>query len=254
MLSEERQAILLQELQTKGYAHVNEMADRLQVTPITIRRDFAVLEQQGKCSRTRGGAVQTGQGTTPELPYEIKAQRQIPEKQRIAQAAAAHIHEGDIIILDSGSTTFQLASQLLPRRQITVVTNDLKIASLLAVNPSITLICTGGVSRANVYTLLGSQTEQFLKTIRVDKTFLGADAIHPDGVVSNVNLDEVAIKQAMLAACSQRILLADSSKFGVRGFARVCAIYDLDLVITDDSQPKDWRERLENWQVKTELV
>lgn len=254
MLSEERQVILLRELQTKGYAQVNEMADRLQVTPITIRRDFAALEQQGKCSRTRGGAVLTGQGTTPELPYDIKAQQHIPEKQRIAQAAAAYIHEGDIIILDSGSTTFQLARQLLPRRQLTVVTNDLKIASLLAVNPSITLICTGGVSRANVYTLLGSQTEQFLKTIRVDKTFLGADAIHPDGIVSNVNLDEVAIKQAMLSAGSQRILLADSSKFGVQGFARVCEIKDLDLVITDDGLEKEWLQRFDNWTLKAEIV
>lgn len=254
MLSEERQANLLRELQTKGYAQVNEMADRLQVTPITIRRDFAALEQQGKCSRTRGGAVQTGQGTTPELPYDIKAQQHIPEKQRIALAAAAHIHEGDIIILDSGSTTYQLARQLLPRRQLTVVTNDLKIASLLAVNPSITLICTGGASRANVYTLLGSQTEQFLKTIRVDRTFLGADAIHPDGIVSNVNLDEVAIKQAMLSAGSQRILLADSSKFGVRGFARVCEIKDLDLVITDDGLEKEWLQRFDNWTLKAEIV
>ena len=254
MLSEERKAILLRELQTKGYAQVNEMADRLQVTPITIRRDFATLEQQGKCSRTRGGAVLTGQGTTPELPYDIKAQQHIPEKQRIALAAAAHTHEGDIIILDSGSTTYQLARQLLPRRQLTVVTNDLKIASLLAVNPSITLICTGGASRANVYTLLGSQTEQFLKTIRVDRTFLGADAIHPDGIVSNVNLDEVAIKQAMLSAGSQRILLADSSKFGVRGFARVCEIKDLDLVITDDGLEKEWLQRFDNWTLKAEIV
>ncbi len=254
MLSEERQAILLQELQTKGYAQVNEMADRLNVTPITIRRDFAALEQQGKCSRTRGGAVQTGQGTTPELPYEIKAQRHVPEKQRIALAAARHIHEGDIIILDSGSTTFQLARQLLPRRQLTVVTNDLKIASLLAVNPSITLICTGGVSRANVYTLLGSQTEQFLKTIKVDKTFLAADAIHPDGVISNVNLDEVPVKQAMLQAGSQGILLADSSKFGVRGFARVCGINDLNLVITDDGLDNEWIQKINDWQIKVELV
>lgn len=254
MLSEERQAILLQELQTKGYAQVNEMADRLRVTPITIRRDFATLEQQGKCSRTRGGAVLSGQGTAPELPYEIKAQRQIPEKLRIAQAAANHIRESDIIILDSGSTTFQLAKLLLPRRQLTVVTNDLKIASLLAVNPSITLICTGGVSRANVYTLLGSQAEQFLKTIRVDKTFLAADAIHPDGVISNVNLDEVPIKQAMLAAGSQKVLLADSSKFGVKGFARVCAVNDLDLVITDNSLEKDWIQQLNEQQIEVELV
>ncbi len=254
MLSEERQAILLQELQSKGYAQVNEMADKLNVTPITIRRDFAFLEEQGKCSRTRGGAVLTSQGTTPELPYEIKAQRRVPEKQRIAQIAAKHIREGDIIILDSGSTTFQLARQLLPRRQITVVTNDLKIASLLAVNPSITLICTGGVSRANVYTLLGSQTEQFLKTIRVDTTFLGADAVHPDGVVSNVNLDEVAVKRAMLSAGSQKILLADSAKFGVRGFASVCGISDLDLVITDTGLEKEWLQRFEDWQIKAELV
>ncbi len=254
MLAEERRAILIQELQSKGYTHVNEMAQQLDVTPITIRRDIAFLEKQGKCLRTRGGAVRTGQGTTWELPYEIKAQRYVQEKQRIAHAALKHVSEGDSIILDSGSTTFELARLLLPLRNLTIVSNDLKIASLLAVNPSITVICTGGVSRTNVYTLLGSQTEQFIHNIRVEKTFLAADAIHQDGVISNVNLDEAAIKQAMLAAGKQGILLADSSKFSTHGFARVEEIKNLNIVITDNGLVEDWVKRIQTWQINLELV
>lgn len=254
MLAEERQAILIQELQTKGYAQVNEMAKRLDVTPITIRRDITFLEQQGKCSRTRGGAVHSGQGTTLELPYEIKAQRYVQEKQRIARAALEYISDGDSLILDSGSTTYELARLLLPRRNLTIVSNDLKIASLLAVNPSITLICTGGVSRTNVYTLLGSQTEQFINNIRVEKTFLAADAIHQDGIISNVNLDEAAIKQAMLTAGKQCILLADSSKFSRHGFARVSEIKNLTTVISDNGLEDAWVKRIQSWQVNLELV
>ncbi len=218
MLTEERHAALLNELRQKGYAQVNELAQQLGVNPITIRRDFALLEKQGKCIRHPGWSDSGRAGYHPELPYEIKAQRYVMEKQRIGEATLAHISDGDTIILIRVQQPTTLASLLIAHRRLTVVTNDLKIASTLAVNPSITLICTGGIARANVYTLLGSQVEQFLKNVHVDKTFLSADAIHLDGSIANVNLDEVAIKQAMVNAGREVILLADSSKFQYDGF------------------------------------
>jgi DeoR/GlpR family transcriptional regulator of sugar metabolism len=149
------------------------------------------------------------------------------------------VEDGDTIILDAGSTTFALALLLMSRQRITVVTNDLQIAFKLASNPNISLICTGGTARANVFSLQGSQVESFIKNLRVDKTFLGADAIHSDYTVTNVNFEEVPIKQAMLHAAKQVFLLADSTKFEKTGFVKVCDLSDTNVIITDSGIPQD---------------
>nr|MBC7244519.1 DeoR/GlpR transcriptional regulator [Chloroflexota bacterium] len=254
MLAEERRAILLDKLREKGYIEVAEIAVPLEVSPATIRRDLAHLERGGQLIRTRGGAVIAVPSTTLEPPYEIKRQRNIEQKRRIAAAAAEMVRDGETIILDAGSTTYELALLLARRRNLTVVTNDLQIAVKLAANPNIALVCTGGVARANVYTLLGPQTEAFLRTLRVNKTFLGADAIHEDGVIGNVVLEEVAIKQAMLHAGEQVIVLADSSKFGVIGFARVCDLGEVDVLITDTDVSTRALDMLKAWPVEVKLV
>jgi DeoR family transcriptional regulator of aga operon len=134
---------------------------------------------------------------------------------------------------------------------LTVVTHDLNIAVKLAANPNINLICTGGIARANVFTLQGAQVVDFIRDLKVDKSFIGADAIHPDGTISNVNIEEVPIKQAMIKAANQVILLTDSSKFGITGFAKVCAIQDLDYIITDSNAREEFRSRCKEKQVKT---
>ncbi len=108
---------------------------------------------------------------------------------------------------------------------------------------------TGGIARENVFTLEGTQVTDFIRNLRVDKTFLGADAIHSDGVISNVNIEEVPIKQAMLNAADKVILLTDSSKFNVTGFAKVCDITDVDHIITDQGILKEQLEMINNRNV-----
>lgn len=239
MIAEARRAILLKELNDNGYVQATELASRLNLSAATIRRDFALLEEEGLCIRKRGGAVRSGQGVTLELSYEIKRGQRIAEKKRIAEAAAKLVEDGDTLILDAGSTTYALALLLLSKQRITVVTNDLQIACKLAANPNLRLICTGGIARASVFSLQGSQPESFIKNLRVDKTFLGADAIHSDHSVTNVNFEEVPIKQAMLHAANQVYLVADSSKFEKSGFVKVCDLSDVDAIITDSGIPKD---------------
>lgn len=239
MIAEARRAILLKELNDNGYVQATELASRLNLSAATIRRDFALLEEEGLCIRKRGGAVRSGQGVTLELSYEIKRGQRIAEKKRIAEAAAKLVEDGDTLILDAGSTTYALALLLLSKQRITVVTNDLQIACKLASHPNLRLICTGGIARASVFSLQGSQTESFIKNLRVDKTFLGADAIHSDRTVTNVNFEEVPIKQAMLHAANQVYLVADSSKFEKSGFVKVCDLSDVDAIITDSGIPKD---------------
>lgn len=244
MLAEERRAILHNKLREEGYVQVTELADELGISSATIRRDLIMLEKEGVCIRKRGGAVRTAHGVTMELPYDIKRRRNTDEKNRIAIAALEFVENGDTILLDAGSTTYALALLLHNRERLTVVTNDLNIAMKLASIPSISLICTGGIARQNVYTLEGAQVIDFIRNLRVDKTFIGADAIHPDGVISNVNIEEVPIKQAMINAADKVILLTDSSKFGTVGFAKVCDITDCDHIITDSSIPKEYIEMI----------
>ncbi len=242
MLAEERRAILHNKLREEGYIQVAEVADEIGISSATIRRDLIMLEKEGICIRKRGGAVRTAQGVTMEIPYEIKRHRYIDEKKRIAAAALELIENGDTILMDAGSTTYSLALLLHKRERLTVVTHDLNIATKLAANPAINLICTGGIARENVFTLEGVQVTDFIRNLRVDKTFLGADAIHPDGIISNVNIQEVPIKQAMINAADMVILLTDSSKFGTTAFAKVCQITDCDYLITDTGLSKEYIE------------
>ncbi len=253
ILAEERRAILLRELNDAGYVQAAELADRLNISAITIRRDLIQLEEEGLCVRKRGGAMRSAQSVTLELPYQVKQHSYIAEKRRIAEAAARLVSHGSTIILDAGSTTYALA-QLLTQKRITVVTNDLQIAVKLAGNPNINLICTGGIARSNVYSLHGSQVESFIRSLRVDLTFLGADAIHADGTVSNVTLEEAMIKQAMIGAAERVVLLADSSKFEKAGFARVCSLRELDTIITDCGIPREKQELLAAMGVKAIIV
>jgi len=128
------------------------------------------------------------------------------------------------------------------------------IAVKLAENPKIRLICTGGLVRSSVYSLEGMLTETALNSMRVDKTFLGADAIDNNGWVSNVNLQEVPIKRAMIQASDQTILLADSSKFSNKGFIKICELNDIDILITDKGISEETYEMIKMYPLECVLV
>jgi len=253
IIADERRAILLRELNDNGYLQTSELAKKLNISPITIRRDLSILETEGLCIRKRGGAIRTNQSFTLELPHQIRLNSYRAEKKRIAEEAVKLINTGSTIILDSGSTTYSLAL-LLSHKRITVVTNDLQIAVKLATNPNINLVCTGGSARFNVFSLHGSQVDALIRTLRVDITFLGADAIHPDGTISNVNQEEALLKQTMIKAADKVVLLADSSKFNKTGFAKVCDLNDLDMIITDCGISAEKRELLETMNINAHIV
>ncbi len=254
MIGEERRALILKKLSENRYVQVSDLAEEFDVTTVTIRRDLDEIEADGLCIRKRGGAIRVNPGVTMEMPYDIKRLEMVAEKERIARTALDLIDDGDTFILDAGSTTYALALLLNTKVQITVVTNDLKIAVKLSENPRINLICTGGVARTSVFSLQGAITESFIRNIKVDKTFMGADAIHPDGTISNVNIEEVSIKQSMIKAADQTILLADSSKFSTSGFFKVCELSDIDLIITDAGISDQTRELLISSDIEKIIV
>jgi len=246
MLAEERRAILQNKLREDGYIQISDLADEIGISSATIRRDIIALEKEGLCFRKRGGAVRSAQGVTMEIPYEIKRLQKTNEKARIAKVALNLIENGDTILLDAGSTTYALALLLHKKKNLTVVTHDLNIAAKLASIPNINLICTGGIARADVFTLQGTQVVDFIRNLKVDKSFIGGDTIHKDGTIGNVNIEEVPIKQAMIAAAAQVILLADASKFGKTSFAKVADVKEVDIVITDNSITQDLLSCCEN--------
>jgi len=253
MIPAERRARLLAIINEAGFAQVSSLSEELGVSDLTIRRDLQFLEKEGVVIRKRGGAISRVKNVTMEMPYRIKQVQNSEIKKKIAQAALTCIEDGNSIILDSGSTTFELANLLTQKKRLSVVTNDLYIATKLGTNPDINLICTGGIIRPNVFSMQGTLAENCIRNLSVEYTFLGADAIHGKNGIFNVNFEEIPIKQVMIDSAKKVILLADSSKFSIRGFAKVCNLSRLDCVITDEGISTRARDVLTE-HIKEELI
>ena len=237
MTTNQRRREILHRLLLSGYVEAGQLARDLAVDQSTIRRDLDALAQAGQVLRVHGGA-RAVEGAGVDLPYAMKQHEQLAQKAVIAAAACALIADGDTIILDSGTTTYHLASALRVRQGLTVITNDLHIGYLLATYPDLRLIIIGGELLGGVFTLLGPQAVDQVQGLNVTWAFLGADAIEVAGGITNTNLVEVPLKRAMLAAARHAVVLADSSKFGQRALARVADIVDVEQIITDDGLPE----------------
>ena len=233
MLGERRRRDICQLIEKLGYAESRQLALSLGVNVSTVRRDLEALADAGLIQRTHGGAMPVTDGNPIDVPYEVKKHQRLEEKRAIAKYAAALVSDGDSLVLDSGSTTYALAQMIRGRSDLTIATNDLRIAHYLAEGGGVRLLVTGGQLIDSVFTLVGPSALTTLANLQVDWAFLGADAVDPDAGVTNVNTVEVPIKQAMLAAAARKVLLADSSKFGRRALAAVVGIDAFDHVVTD---------------------
>ncbi len=229
----ERMKQILAFIEEKGSVQVKELAGFQQVSEATIRRDLIELEQQGTIRRTHGGAVIVTRSTSYERVYQDKTMLQAAEKKRIGVAASRYISNGDTIFLDTGTTIYQLGRALHEKQNLTVITNDLCIASSVVLHPSSELIVTGGVRRECFNVLIGSITENFVRNLRLDKVFLSADAVDVEFGVSNANFIEAEIKTVAVHAGKEVILLADKTKFGKTALKRVCTLSEVDRIISD---------------------
>lgn len=238
----ERRALVIQKIQVEGKVEIDQLSAELDVSPMTIRRDLDQLEEEGKVIRVHGGAV----GTKPlitETPFLTKESRNTEQKRFIAQKALSFIKEGQTILLDSGTTTLELARLLKAHKNLTIITNDIKIAAEL-VDSKLKVIVTGGELQNDVGALFGPQTHHFLKNIHVDIFFLGAHAIHHETGITSPTFEKSLVKQLMMGAAERTLLLADSSKIGERAFSKVCDLKDITGFITDDNISNEARERL----------
>jgi DeoR/GlpR family transcriptional regulator of sugar metabolism len=231
---------LLELLASEGQLQVEGAAAALGVSTATIRRDFDDLASQQMLARIRGGAV--AQGVTYDLPLRYKSERHPSEKQRIAAVAAALVQPRQIVGLNGGTTTTEVARALAVRTDlptspgtpaVTVVTNALNIATELAVRQHIKIVVTGGVARPQSYELTGPLATGVLERVSIDVVFLGVDAIDPVAGAMAHHEGEASTNQLMAGQASQVVVVADSSKVGRRAFARICAAGDVDVLVTD---------------------
>jgi DeoR/GlpR family transcriptional regulator of sugar metabolism len=232
MFQVERQKKILDYVNKAKKASVNELSDFLGVSKVTIRRYLNELESKGLVIKIHGGVLSVDSDLNYEIPYSSKKDLNIAEKVKIGIAASKLIEDGDVVVLDAGSTTLEIA-QHIENKKVTIITNDVKIAFELAPRPNVNLIITGGTVQKNVYTIIGSNTENFLSKVHVNKAFLGADAINIEYGVTNRTLEEVAIKKAMIKAAEQIILVADHSKLNKKAFSDVCRIDEIDTIVID---------------------
>jgi DeoR/GlpR family transcriptional regulator of sugar metabolism len=235
MRTDQRRREIVRQLYLTGYAEARELAEALGVDSSTIRRDLDQLARAGHVQRTHGGARLVAGAV--DLPYELKEREHLAAKAAIGAAGALLVADGDRVLLDSGSTTYELAKELRGRQDLTIVTNDLRIAQLVAGFPGVHLLVTGGELLRSTYTLVGDRAVEFVRELSVDHSFLGADAIDVASGITNTNTLEVPLKRAMIEVAGAAVVLADSSKFGQRALVRVAGIAEVDVVITDDGLP-----------------
>ncbi|MFI0776778.1 DeoR/GlpR family DNA-binding transcription regulator [Streptomyces sp. NPDC021212] len=237
----ERWNALLELLARDGKVEVDEAAAELAVSAATIRRDLDELARQQMLTRTRGGAV--AHNMSYDLPLRYKTARRASEKQRIGAAVARMVEPGAVVGLNGGTTTTEIARAIATRGElsgsegggpvVTVVTNALNIAHELAVRPHIKIVLTGGVARPQSFELMGPLATGVLAEVSLDLAVLGVDALDPERGAAAHHEGEAGINRLMAGRAARVVVAADSSKLGRRAFARICALDEIEVLVTD---------------------
>ena len=238
---EDRRIRLLELVRQRGFASLDELASTFDVSASTIRRDLDYLEETGEAKRTHGGVFYTG--PSPKLPHFEQRQRsEWEKKKRLAAAAARLVHDGDTILLDGGSTTYELAQELVSR-SLQVVTNSLPVATLFTSGGDNDLVLIGGYVHQRTGVCLGPYANQMLGELSVGRAFVSVAAISQRGCF-NSNLLLVETEQAMMRAADEVVVLADSTKFGHQSLALMCPLEEIDILVVDSEISEDWRSRI----------
>lgn len=241
MAAESRRNRLLELVRVRGFAALPDLATELNVSESTIRRDLEQLEGDGAAKRTHGGVFYTG--PKPKLQHFDKIQsRNFIEKQEIAKFAATLIEEGDTILLDGGSTTYELA-RLIVGRSLQVITNSLPVANLFMGSETADLIMIGGYVHSKSGVALGPYASEMLRDLNCRQAFLSVAGIHQEGLF-NSNLLLVETERTMMNSADQVYILADSSKLGRKSLSKLCDLSEAQNIIVDADIDQQWRTEI----------
>ncbi len=236
-------------LEEDGSVDVKSLSKLHNVTEKTIRHDLNKMEEMGLLERVRGGAI-LKVASNSVFPIKSRRKLHIDEKMRIAQAANELIHDGDVVILDNGTTTLEL-TKLLKKKKIIVITNDLSIVNELCTSETVTLYVTGGRLKTDThYSFIGPDAIRTLKEYHATIAFLGTSTISIEKGLMVFSAEEADVKKAMIAVADRAVCLADYTKFHQTAFVRFAGIEDLYAVITDRSIPHEDIAQLESHGVR----
>ena len=239
LLVEERRRRLLEILDAQERATVEELVSHFGVSAVTIRGDLDALAAMGGIVRSHGGALK--RIDAPDEPIAVKETLHHSEKTRIAQAALAMIRHGETIILDSGTTTVEIARGIRKAelRGLNVITNALNIAMELANTPQVRAILVGGLLRPVAYSLVGPSAEHALRGLHADRLFLGVDGLDLEIGLMTPDVLEAKLNAVMIEIAREVVVVADASKFHRRSLSVIAKLDKVNKLITDDGAPPE---------------
>lgn len=231
----ERHKYILDKLNKYGFVRITDVANELGVTKVTIRKDVKILESKGLLYKVHGSAR-----PATDLDVHVKDNINRDAKRLIAQRAVELLDDNDSIIIASGSTIYSFAEEIKMRQwhHLNIVTPFLRLGVLLNEAENVNVVQLGGTVHKKSLSVLGEEASRSLDDCICSKLFFGVDGIDLEHGITTSTLDEAKLTRKMMKASSQNIVLADSSKFGQRGFGRICALEDIDVIITDDGIPE----------------
>ena len=247
MLAIERRREILARLTIDGKVIVSELARDFEVTEETIRRDLERLDKEGLVSKTHGGAV-SKQNTSLDLPYNVREGVNVVQKQKISDAIADMIRDGERIMLDSSS--LYVVKKLKNKKNLTIITNSVKILIELADKSDWTVLSTGGLLKNGALSLTGSSAEKMISTYHVDTAICSCKGIDTDMGITDSNEKDSLIKRAMFASAECRILALDAEKFDKKSFVRVGGFRDIEVLVTDSEPSEKWRSFCEEKNIE----
>lgn len=249
----ERHNAILELLKQRGSVPVSDLAEILKVSSVTIRKDLTLLEDKKLLYRTHGSAILINPYINDRHVSE-KEKLNTDEKQAIGKMASTLIAPDDSIIIASGTTMFFLAHQIVPQDHLTVITSSITVTSILARYKNIDIIQLGGLVRNSSVSVVSEYAEKMLEDFSCSKLFIGVDGIDLDYGLTTTNLLEASLNKSMIRAAQKTIVLTDSSKFGRRGFGRICGLDTIDQIITDNKVPPHMVRGLEDMGIEVTIA
>jgi len=245
----ERHRYILNLINEEGVVNVQDLSKKLKVSSVTIRKDLKVLEDRNLLFRTHGSATLKNPYIN-ERPVNEKEKIHAEEKLRIAKRATTLLEPHDSIIIASGTSVIEFAKQIDHHLELTVLTASLNAASALVNSQNIEVIQLGGSVRRSSSSVIGPFAENMLSEFTCNKLFIGVDGIDISFGLTTTSSMEASLNKAMLKVAQKVIILADSSKFGRRGFGRICGLEKVDILVTDSGIDTRFKSQIEEFGIK----